>query len=80
MVFQRSARLYCRKNVGKKLQVEKIGKKPKSSEDYVKSRVTSDSMLPCIFVLHRFQSALKHSWLASTENIVNSSANGKKIN
>ena len=37
---------FCRKNVAKKLQVEKIGKKPKNSEDNVKSRVTSNSMLP----------------------------------
>ena len=80
MLSQRSARLYCRKKVAKKLQVEKIGKKTKSSEDYVKSTVTWNFMLTYIFALQRFNSALKHSWLASTENIVNSSANGKKIN
>ena len=44
--FFKDLRDFCRKNVAKKLQVEKIGKKPKISEDYVKSRVTSNSMLP----------------------------------
>ena len=37
---------FCRKNEAQKLQVEKIGIPAKNSEDYVKCRVTFDSMLP----------------------------------
>ena len=79
MLFQRSARLFCRKNVAKELQFEKIGKKPKKSEDQVKSRVTPISMLPWVFGLQRFHFASIHFWLESTENIVDFSAIGKKL-
>ena len=44
--FFKICRIFCRKNVAQKLQVEKIGIRARNSEDYVKSRATSDSMLP----------------------------------
>ena len=47
--FSRSSRPFLEKNVAQKLQVEKIGVWAKNSEDYVKSRVTSDYMLPWKF-------------------------------
>ena len=40
---------FCRKNEAQNRQVEKIGIPAKNSEDYVKSRVTFDSMLPWNF-------------------------------
>ena len=47
--FSRSSRPFAEKNVAQKLQVEKIGIWAKNSEDYVKSEVTSDYMLPWKF-------------------------------
>ena len=41
--------LFVEKNVAQKLQVEKIGIWTKNSENYVKSRVISDYMLPWKF-------------------------------
>ena len=40
---------FVEKNVAQTLQVEKIGIWAKNSEDYVKSRITSDYMLPWKF-------------------------------
>ena len=41
--------VFVKKNVAQKLQVGKIGTWAKISEDYVKSRACSDSMLPWKF-------------------------------
>ena len=47
--FSRSSRPFVKKDVAQKLQVEEIGIWAKNSGDYVKSRVTSDDMLPWKF-------------------------------
>ena len=53
--------VFVKKNVAQKLQVGKIGTWAKISEDYVKSRVTSDYMLPWKFdynVFFRLEASL----------------------
>ena len=47
--FSRIFETFVEKNVAQKLQVEKIGIWAKNSENYVKTRVTSDYMLPWEF-------------------------------
>ena len=47
---------FVEKNVAQKLQVEKIGIWTENSEEYVKSRVTSDYMLPWKFDCNVFVS------------------------
>ena len=56
--FSRSSRPFVEKNLAQKLQVEKIGIWAENSEDYVKSRDTSDYLLQwkfdCnVFISHR---------------------------
>ena len=52
--FSRSLRPFVEKNVAQNFQVEKIGIWAENSEKNVKSRVTSDYMLPWKFDYHVF--------------------------
>ena len=54
--FSGSSRPLVEKNVAQKLQVGKIGIWAKNSEDYVKTRVTSDNVLPRNFDCNVFNS------------------------